>query len=278
MARAFCLIRSQPWYRREAFELGLKRAGFEVHGHRASSFAAGDVLVIWNRYGEMHDLARAAERAGARVIVAENGYLGCGGGVPKFQVHPRGPEAGHYYALALGGHNGSGTWPEGGPERFERLSVEIKPWREANHESRITNHVLVCPSRSFGRPDLIMRHTWAEETARRLRELTRREVRIRAHPGNDAPRRPLAADLAGAWVMVIWASSAGVHALAAGIPVICAAPRWILKGAAGGRLEEVENPPLPERLPHFQRLAWAQWTLSEIESGEAFRKLLSAEG
>jgi hypothetical protein len=36
----------------------------------------------------------------------------------------------------------------------------------------------------------------------------------------------------------------------------------------------VDTPSLPDRLPHFERMAHAQWTLSEIQTGEPFRRLL----
>lgn len=271
MKRAWVAIREQPWYRREAFSAGLKRAGFEVRAGNASSDARpGDVLLQWNRYGGNHEQALAFERRGGLVLVAENGYIGRGGSAPKFDVHPRGPKAGDYYALAKHYHNGAGEWRSGGPERLAALGIELKPWRAQG------SHVLVCPNRSFGVPGRIMPVDWAEKTAARLRRETKRPVTVRSHPGNDAPKRTLADDLAGAWAMVIWSSSSGVHALAAGIPVFCEAPFWIMKGAsAAGSIDE---PVIPERRPHFERMAWAQWTLAEIESGAAFGHLLCEPG
>ena len=52
------------------------------------AFEPGDVLVIWNRYSEMHLVASRAEAQGARVWVAENGYLGAGGTSPMRQLSP----------------------------------------------------------------------------------------------------------------------------------------------------------------------------------------------
>ena len=50
MPRAFCLIRTEPVYRREAFITGLQAAGY-VTCSDPTRGEAGDVLVIWNRYG-----------------------------------------------------------------------------------------------------------------------------------------------------------------------------------------------------------------------------------
>lgn len=272
--KAYCLIRPQPWYRREAFVAGLKAAGLAVQSGRPDKIDAGTVLVIWNRYADNDALACQVERGGGRVLVAENGYLGAGGGTPKFQVHPGGPQPGHYYALAESWHNGGGRWPAGGPERWERLGIELKPWRTEGE------HILVCPNRSFGVPGTMMPPDWAERTCRRLQQQTKRPIRLRPHPGNDAPRRPLANDLAGAWAMVMWSSTAGVHALVAGIPVICDAPAWICKDVAYENLSVVEaldnlgDDETRFRRKCFERLAWAQWTVEEIASGEPFRRLL----
>lgn len=268
--RAYCQIRAEPWYRREAFKSGLKRAGYEVLLQPPLDARKGDVLLIWNRYAGWHEMALRVERQGGRVLVAENGYVGAGGGTPKFQVHPGGPQPGHYYALAEGWHNGRGRWPAGDGQRWARLGVELRPWRESGE------HILICPNRSFGVGEQVMHPDWADRAAERIKRQTKRPVRIRRHPGNDEPKRRLDDDLQGAWAVVIWSSSCGVHALAEGIPVYCEAPYWVMKGAAASG--PVEQPETPERLPHFERMAWAQWTCAEIESGEPFTHLLSAAG
>lgn len=266
MPRAFVLIREAPWYRRQAFADGLKKCGFEVL-LRPDRARPGDVLLIWNRYSANHAIATRFEAEGGTVVVCENGYLGVGGSSPKFDVHPGGPKPEHYYAVALGYHNGAGQWSDGGPERWEALGVEVKPWR------REGGHILIAPNRSFGVPGRVMHPDWAERCAARLRKTTKREVRVRVHPGNDQPRRQLSADLEGAWACVIWTSGAGVHALVAGVPVFCEAPFWISKAAASGGT--VDEPTLPDRMPALHRLAWAQWQIQEIETGEPFRRLLA---
>jgi hypothetical protein len=240
--------------------------GLEKVGYRITQDKNADLLLIWNRYGQNHLIAESFERQGRTVIVAENGYLGKGGVSPKFEVHPSGPKPESYYSLSIGWHNGRGVWPTG-RGRFSKLGVELKPWRTAG------DHILVCPNRSFGVGKQVMPTDWASRTAQRLQDETRRPVRVRGHPGNDAPRKPLEADLDGAWAVIIWSSSAGVHALQHGIPVFVEAPWWVMKGvSATGPLD---NPVMPDREPHFERMAWHQWTLEEIESGEPFSHLLS---
>lgn len=268
MKKAYNLIRDQPWYRRAAFSDGLRAAGFDVVDRGLAAARPGDVLVIWNRYGSGHEVATRFEAAGGIVLVAENGYLGRGGTSPKFDVHPKGPRPEHYYAVAMGGHNGQGTWRDGGSERWATLAVEIKPWRSKG------DHILVCPNRSFGYPGRIMPVDWAPRTAERIRKSTGRPVRIRAHPGNDAPKRTLQTDLEGAWAVVIWSSGAGLHALLAGVPTFVESGWWICKDAEASG--SYDAPIVPERFPSFRRLAWAQWRIDEIQRGEPFAHLLAA--
>lgn len=262
--KAWIGIREQPHYRRDAFASGLRACGYDVHFGTPTSYEPGMVYVSWNRYDVGHAICTKVEQAGRIALVAENGYIGPGG------VSPHGMNPREWYALAIGGHNGQGQWSTGGPERWDALGVDLKPWRADG------DHILVCPNRPFGRPGYAMAGNWAEDVAARLRAITKRPVRIRPHPGNDPARKPLAEDLAGAWACVIWSSSAGVQALVAGIPVICEAPAWIVHRAALGycAVDDVARPSRGPRLPQLRRLAWAQWHVDEIATGEPFRHLL----
>lgn len=255
--RAWNLTRADIHYRHGTFTEGLRAAGYDVRGD-APAGAPGNVLLIWNRYGAYHNQATAFEAAGGTVIVAENGYIG------------KDADGQQFYALARGGHNGSGQWYVGGPERWAALGVELQPWRADG------SHILVCGQRGIGSPTMASPANWHELTAAKLRTMTKRQVRVRTHPGNNAPAVPLADDLRGAWACVIWSSGAGVQALVAGIPVFYDAPHWICEGAAC-KVSALEEPFMHHaaRLTAMQRMAWAQWSLAEIASGEPFRRLLA---
>lgn len=227
------------------FAAGLKATGYKLTEDDA------DVAIIWGN---------AKAMPAGKVLVAENGYWNA--------------DDGPYCALAMGGHNGAGDSPAGSPERLKRLGIDLKPWRQDG------KHILVCPSRGLGLQP--MPKDWVQRTTAELRKYTDREIRVRPHPGNwkklrEHPSVSLAADLRDAWACVIWASAAGLHALAAGIPVIRTAPHWIGSEAAGNDLAEVESPPMLDRIAAFERMASAQWSLSEIESGEPFQRLLGSD-
>lgn len=271
--KAYCLIRPQPHYRHDAFVAGLAAVGYDVERIPPKGAPGrGDVLVIWNRYGDAEQLADRFEAGGGTVLVAENGYIGSGGGTPKLTEGP----GNHYYALARHAHNGRGEWTVGGPERWEALGVELQPWRTEGE------HILICANRSFGMKGGVMPLDWAVNVAGRLKRVTKRRIVIRNHPGNLAAKASLAEDLKNAHACVIWSSSCGVHALVAGVPVICEAPWWICRTAAFGSLALLASDCAPRshgwdkyRREALQRLAWAQWTVSEIANGTAFRHLLS---
>lgn len=238
---------------------GLKAAGYDIVG--ACDPKPGDVLLIWNRYQPLEQLANNWEARGGTVLVAENGYWG---------TDDKGIQ---YYALAKHGHNGSGNWPKRDdsnpdPWRWHALRTELAEWRTTG------DHVLVCGQRSIGSKQMASPPGWAEETAAKLMKMTDRKIRIRQHPGRDkSVNRSLADDLRNAWVCVIWSSGCGVEALIRGIPVIYQAQWWICKHAARPFLGDVNEPHTPLRLPSLSRMAFAQYSINEITSGLPFELL-----
>lgn len=254
--RAFVALRTSVHYRMDAFCDGLKSVGFKVQPTHCHNPSPGDVLVVWNRYGEGEECARAFERAGNPVLVAENGYLG------------RDWRGSLYYAIARSHHNGAGHWPYHGPERWDGYGETLVPYRQGEE-------VIIVPQRGIGPDGVAMPTGWTAAVFERLVLLTDRPIRVRPHPGNGAPKVSLEKDLANAWAVVTWGSGAAIKALQLGVPVLHDFPKWIGAEAAAP-VERVESPNLSEaaRLSMFRRLAWAQWELSEIASGEAFRCLL----
>jgi hypothetical protein len=91
------------------------------------------------------------------------------------------------------------------------------------------------------------------------------------------PATPLERDLASTRAVLTWHSAAALHALLAGVPVFYGFPRWIGAGAARPLWEFDLGPLRGDRQAMFERLAWAQWTLDEIASGDALAHLLSVQ-
>jgi hypothetical protein len=236
MPAACCLIRSAPHYRADAFQRGLLATGHRLVAQPSQA----DVLVIWNRYGAGATAADQVEARGGTVLVAENAYLG-----NDFA-------GSRWYALAKGQHNGAGAWPQGGPDRWDALGIELAPWRSGGAE------IVLLPQRGIGPAGIAMPAGWAEAKCRQLRG------RIRPHPGKYQTV-PLQQDLQRARCVWTWGSSAALKALRWGIPAHGDMPRWI------GHQDNTDE----GRLAMFRRLAWAQWTLQEIENGDALARVLA---
>jgi hypothetical protein len=252
--RACNLVRRPAHFGTDVITKGLKASGYLLRDAPESRPLPDDVLVIWNRYGLGARYADTYEKAGAKVIVAENGYLG------------REWRTQRWFALALNRHNGAGTWRIGGPERWDGWNVELAPWRKDG------DHILVLPVNPVGSPPVRQPDDWLPKTLELLKRATKRPVRVRKHPGDLPPKVSLERDLEGAWCAATWGSGAGIKAIARGIPVFHGCREWI--GAlAASTGNDFERPYSPDRLPMFRRLAWSIWSAPEVGSGEAFRWL-----
>jgi hypothetical protein len=152
---------------------------------------------------------------------------------------------GRWLHLARNRHNTAGMFPVGAPDRYNALGVELAPWRTEGETVGLVQ-------RGIGSPPTAQPRSWRPKCDR-----------IRSHPGTG-PCVPLEQDLAEAGKVVTWGSGAAVKALMMGIPVESHMPGWI------GEQDNTDA----GRLGMFQRLAWAQWRMAEIESGEAFHWLL----
>lgn len=254
--RAFICLRKDPLYRSEAFEAGARALGFEVHGTPRGNLRAGDVLIIWNRYGNGEQWAAEADAAGATVIVAENGYLG------------RDWRGDHWYTLSRDQHNGAGYWLEGDGSRWESFDVEFAPWRDNGDE------IVVLPTRSIGPPGIAEPRDWARHEAARLAELGV-AVRVREHPG-ETKAVDLEQDLKDARAVLTWGSGAALKALMLGIPVFFGFDRWIGRDAAMRWQRKIEIEPRCRRHT-FHKLAWCVWRASEIATGEPIARLLRSK-
>lgn len=270
--RAYCLIRPQVHYRREAFLSGLDAAGYEIMPDSSprEPIHPDDLLVIWNRYGHYERIADRMEAGGGRVLVVENGYYGK-------DHNGRQP-----YAMAIGQHQGAGRWYwREGNEKFDRLDtlgIKLEPmdWGRPGY-------ILVCGQRSIGSQLMRSPPKWESDMAAFIKREIDLEVRVRLHPEILArakqPATPLLDDLAGAKAVVVWSSNVAVTSLALGIPTFHDAPNQIVGITAAWRMIPRMHTGVwtldwdQARLTVFARMAWAQWFVDEIATGEPFELL-----
>ena len=244
-ATAYLALREGLPYRRDAFESGLKRLGYRVVHDITMRPAPGDVLVIWNRYGQNDTSAKVFEKRDLPIVVAENGYLG------NDFIGDR------WYALSANQHNGAGTIPTGPASRWDSLNVELKPMTTKR------GTVLLLPQRGIGQTGVAMPLNWLASVERRC---IKKGIayRVRHHPGGRKDVRPFVDDLDGVTDVLTWGSGAAIKALTHGVRVWSDMPNWI------GQQDNTEA----GRLAMFRRLAWGMWRLREIESGQALEAVI----
>jgi len=250
--------------RHETILRGLQRAGWRIVEGTGQPRDNRDVLVTWTVHrGTKENAARAFEAAGGRVLVCEEAYLRRIGGEAAF-------------ALALHDHNGAGRWRTGGAERWASFGISLRPWRRAG------SHILVTEQRGIGSFRMASPPLWHDDASSRLKRVSKRSILFRAHPKSRLypelakTQGSLDEALAGAHGLVTWAGSVAVQALIQGVPVFYEAPNIVCAGACARGIQGIEAPAYPDRLPAMERLAWAQWTVSEIAGGGPFDWLLAA--
>lgn len=198
-----------------------------------------DILVTWNRVGVGQVSARAFERKGLHVLVTENATWG-------------NDFAGEQWLyLGKNWHNMTGRFPIGPGDRWDALGIDMQPWRSGGE-------TVILPQRGIGQPPVAMPARWAQKVVHS------HPGRIRAHPGIKNCI-PLEQDLAQCGHVITWGSGAAIKALMMGIKVTSYMPDWI------GQCDNTDA----DRLRMFRELAWAQFRLSEFESGEAFARMLN---
>jgi hypothetical protein len=227
-----------------------------------------DLLVLWgtrNRHG-----ISAQKRAGGQVCVLERGYVGdrfawtsvSFGGSLNGRAEFRGPF-----------HDGS---------RWERHHAYLlKPWRD-----RRDGYALligqVPGDQSIAGVDI---DGWYRRTATELKGAGW-DVRFRPHPvatergyssvvpGVSTIGGDLASALDGAGMVCTFNSNTAVESVLAGVPTIAVdrgSMAWDVTGREVGR-----EPPMPERTEWCYALAWKQWRMEEMLSGECWGAISGA--
>ena len=253
--RAVIHLGNRAPHRREhtsAMAQGLAKHGVQVviGGPYADP---GDVSIVWG--------ARQTRilESGVPVLIIERGHVG---------------DRMRYSSLGWGGLGRRGRYPaapDGGARWREHWGHLMQPWQHREGYALILGQV--DGDAALRGLDVV---AWAGEVGAEL--LGRGwEVRFRPHPlaERKAPAgipvtdgQSFEADLRGAGLCVSFNSTAGVGAVLAGIPTVTLDPGAMAWPVASHALAEA--PVRPERAPWAHDLAWTQWTLAEIASGDAW--------
>lgn len=201
---------------------------------------------------------------GKRVLVMERGYLG-----DRFA----------WTSLGWDGLNGLAKFhaPDDGGERFRKHFGPLQPWKEGGEYALVVGQV--AGDASLRGKNLV---PWYAQMAALLGDQGHHVV-FRPHPrghsgrmkikGAETRTGDLAEALAGAKFVVTFNSNTGVDAVVAGVPAIVMDEGGMAYPVAGHRLGEIVR---PEREAWAHRLAWCQWRLDEMRSGEAWEVVRQA--
>lgn len=245
-----------------AFAEGLKRHGWHVDMMPEPAPGNSDLLVLW---GTRRQAAIQQHlREGGEVCILERGYIG-----DRFA----------WTSVSFGGQlNGRADFRgvRNDPARFERhFGSLMRPWRRKEGYALLIGQVPGDMSLAGVNGSL---DGWYAEAAAALADRGY-EVRFRPHPvavqrgkrfaapsGASVIGGTLEQALSGAALVITFNSNAAVESVLAGVPTVAMDRGSMAWPVAARTIEEVT----PGRSEWAARLAWKQWTLDEIATGECW--------
>lgn len=226
-----------------AFGAGLDRT-FWRHPHfwQGSEAENFDLVVLSGLWGKNQDILRVYTARGVPVICLD---------FPYFR------DRSEYWQVSVGGLNKPPMF--GCPQdRWDALGLRVRA--KGGDPKGYT--LIACQNATDKSHGLTVDEYRAWEAEQ--------EGKIRPHPHVAPSDATLAEDLAGAKVVKTLCSTTGIDALLAGVPAMADMPDRCAWGALSG----AKLPSVKKRLELFSRLAYGQWTLDEMASGECARFLL----
>jgi len=190
-------------------------------------------------------------------------------------------------------------WDNPDPLRWEvikkDLNIDLKPWRLGGGR-----YILVCCQRDGGwSMDGLKVNVWLQHVIQQIRKFTKREIRIRFHPGDKmstqwkslvrqwinsgqsqyqniviSGAKNLKDEFVHAQAVVGHNSSPTVASVIEGIPTLVTDPdRAQIKGVNLEKWEDIEAPKEFDRELWIRKIAQTHWTLDEVKSGLAWQHL-----
>lgn len=226
-----------------AFGQGLDRAVWRhPHFWRSNEAESFDLVAVSGLWATNLDILRVYTARGVPVIVLN---------LPYFRERPE------YWQVSVDGLNRPPMF-DCQQDRFDALGLAIK----AKGGDAKGYTLIACQNATDKSHGLSEADYAAWEAAQ--------DGKLRPHPHVAVSKTSLADDLAGASCVKTLCSTTGIDALLAGVPAVADLP----ERAAWGALSGAKLPSVKQRAALFSRLAYGQWTLDEMASGECARFLL----
>ena len=151
-------------------------------------------------------------------------------------------------------HNGKGKYPS---DRLNKLDLKFL-------DQKKTGEYVILSEPSDVMKKVYNVPQWTDDTIKLVRKYTDRKIITH----NKFSKEPLSKLFNNAWAFVSLQSTAGFVAMLNGVPSYFTDKT--LKQI--GNLQDIEKPSIDYNI--FNNLAYGQWTLKEIESGEAWENIL----
>ncbi len=150
-------------------------------------------------------------------------------------------------------HSGKGDFPS---DRLKKLNIEIL-------DQKKTGNYIILSEPSETMKKMYNVPMWTEDTTRLVKKYSDRKIIIH----NKLSKKPLSSLLKDAWAFVSLQSTAGFMAMTKGVPSYFTEKTLVHIN----QIQNIENPIIDHKI--FNNLAYGQWTLKEIESGEAWENI-----
>lgn len=255
---------------------GLKQFGDEVRTWPTADFIrpdpAADIGAVFGLKGRSHEILEAYRDAGKRTLLFDKALIRVPGAPSKhLRICIDGDSPLNYLMRVPRSF-----------ERWEALRIVLQPPRSAHHRDAI---ILALSSQKYctfhGLGDAT---DYAKSIVAEIRKTNyKRQIIYRPKPswhdfklieGTKISRNPeyLAHLLLSAYTLVTHGSSAAVDAIIAGVPAITLGPSaaWPVSGKS---LKTINAPYFPSDAARFtwaSNLAWCQWSVPELQSGEGW--------
>lgn len=229
-----------------------------------------DIAVIWSvlwsgRMAANRIIYEECRRKQKPVIIIEVGNLSRG---TTWRI-----SEGHVNSLGF-----FGNYENLDHSRPEKLGISLKPEKRLRNDSILIAGQHQSSLQWAGMPVM---DQWIKDTVYKLRQYTGRKIVVRPHPRSpirgslpdvtlDMPKKLIGSyddfDINYNYHCVInYNSGPAVQAAIQGVPIICNSSS--LAGEISEKLENIENPILPNRDEWFLRLCHTEWTVEEIAQG-----------
>jgi hypothetical protein len=177
-------------------------------------------------------------------------------------------------------------------DRFDKLGLKIKKWRKPTDDGHI---LIACQNLNDASLFGINFSLWLTNTVKHLLMRTKRKIIIRDHPENKTSLKNLLHNfflahtdqveyqasgtiidsLKNAHCMVSYTSGSSIDSILEGVPVIPGSEYNFVYDISSHSLDDIENPKLGDRKQLLYNLAYAQWSVEEIQNGTAWEHLFN---